>query len=86
MKKNLSKWKRYTIFINGRHIKIAILFIDRFNIIPTKNPVSVFAEIDKLILKLGMRIHGTQNIQTNSKKKTVEDLHPAILKLTTKLF
>ena len=43
--------ERYVIFINGRHIKIAILSIDRFNIIPTKNSVSVFAEIDKLILK-----------------------------------
>ena len=78
--------ERYTIFINGRHIKIAILFIDRFNIIPTKHPVSVFAEIDKLILKFVWELMGPRISKLILKKKTVEDLHLAILKLTTKLF
>lgn len=56
--------ERYTIFINGRHIKIAILFIDRFNIIPTKNPVSVFAEIDKLILKVLQKLRQHRTVKS----------------------
>ena len=50
MKKNLSKWKDIP-YLLVEDIKIAILSTDRFNIIPIKNPVSIFAEIDKLILK-----------------------------------
>ena len=47
--------ERYSMFINGRHIRIAILFkfIYRFNTITTKTPASIFAEIDKLILSYG---------------------------------
>ena len=62
--------ERYIIFINGRHIKIAILSIDRFNIIPTKKPVSIFAEIDKLILKFIWELMGPRISKLILKKKS----------------